>query len=258
MPTSRRPGLQDRWGHVFDSLESIIPIYELGSSRIAFFSDSRMRDEVVAFAVKGSGLVLDLGSGPGTMARVVSKSRGDARARRRLQEDAPRCWLGAHGTGRLRGPARSGTARSARSSPASRSGTRRTSLVCRRRGPEGDCRRRQVRPLRPRQAGLLRSGRSSSANRTSASRVPVIGAVTGGRTGLRFRLPLRHLPPDNQERHSLIGAPRHDVLLSGRPHEIETAGRFDRGLLAWPRGDAPGGSEEVGCRTVLIGRSVWL
>lgn len=74
MPTSRRPGLQDRWGHVFDSLESIIPIYELGSSRIAFFSDSRMRDEVVAFAVKAPGLVLDLGSGPGTMARVVSST----------------------------------------------------------------------------------------------------------------------------------------------------------------------------------------
>ena len=74
MPTSRRPGLQERWGYVFDSLESIIPIYEMGSSRIAFFSDSRMRDEVVAFAVTAPGLVLDLGSGPGTMARVVSST----------------------------------------------------------------------------------------------------------------------------------------------------------------------------------------
>jgi len=74
MPSSRRPGLQDRWGYVFDSLESIIPIYETGSSRIAFFYDSRMREEVVEFAVRGPGLVLDLGSGPGTMARVVSST----------------------------------------------------------------------------------------------------------------------------------------------------------------------------------------
>ena len=76
MASSRRPGLQAKWAYVFDSLESIIPIYETGSSRSAFFSDSRMRDEVVKFAVNGSGLVLDLGSGPGTMARVVSKSGG--------------------------------------------------------------------------------------------------------------------------------------------------------------------------------------
>ncbi|MGD0637918.1 MAG: methyltransferase domain-containing protein [Nitrososphaerales archaeon] len=76
MASPRRPGLQARWDYVFDSLESIIPIYETGSSRIALFSDSRMRDEVVKFAVGGPGLVLDLGSGPGTMARVVGRSGG--------------------------------------------------------------------------------------------------------------------------------------------------------------------------------------
>src|ERR1035441_4307447 len=76
MASSRRPGLQTKWAYVLDSLESIIPIYETGSSRIAFFADTRMRDEVVKFAVNGSGLVLDLGSGPGTMARVVRKSGG--------------------------------------------------------------------------------------------------------------------------------------------------------------------------------------
>ncbi len=42
----RRPGLQSKWGHVVDSLEAIIPIYETGSSRIALFSDARMREEV--------------------------------------------------------------------------------------------------------------------------------------------------------------------------------------------------------------------
>ena len=76
MAVSRRPGLQNKWGYVFDSLESLIPIYEKGSSRISFFSSSRMREEVVGFAVTGPGLVLDLGSGPGTMAAVVEGSGG--------------------------------------------------------------------------------------------------------------------------------------------------------------------------------------
>lgn len=76
MAASRRPGLQSRWRQVYDSLESIIPIYERGSSRIAFFSDAEMRREVVAFAVRGRGLVLDLGSGPGTLSRVVSGAGG--------------------------------------------------------------------------------------------------------------------------------------------------------------------------------------
>jgi demethylmenaquinone methyltransferase/2-methoxy-6-polyprenyl-1,4-benzoquinol methylase len=76
MPETRRPGLQSSWAHVFGSLESIIPVYETGSARIALFSDSAMRAGVVRFAVKGPGLVLDLGSGPGTMARVVSMAGG--------------------------------------------------------------------------------------------------------------------------------------------------------------------------------------
>jgi demethylmenaquinone methyltransferase / 2-methoxy-6-polyprenyl-1,4-benzoquinol methylase len=76
VPTSRRPGLQGKWRYVFDSLESIIPIYETGSSRIALFADARMRTEVVNLAVHKDGLVLDLGSGPGTMARLVSHAGG--------------------------------------------------------------------------------------------------------------------------------------------------------------------------------------
>ena len=74
--TSRRPGLQGKWKYVFDSLESIIPIYESGSSRISLFSDARMRLQVVKFAVARGALVLDLGSGPGTLADVVSASGG--------------------------------------------------------------------------------------------------------------------------------------------------------------------------------------
>src|SRR5208337_2503394 len=83
---------QSTWTYVFDSLESIIPIYETGSSRIALFSDSRMRDEVVRFAVIGTGLVLD--SGPGTMARVVSRSGGTP-----VLVDASRKMLSAAGAG---------------------------------------------------------------------------------------------------------------------------------------------------------------
>jgi demethylmenaquinone methyltransferase / 2-methoxy-6-polyprenyl-1,4-benzoquinol methylase len=74
----RRPGLQSNWKGVVDSLEAIIPIYEKGSSRIALFADKAMRDEVASFAVgreKGA-LVLDLGSGPGTLSRVVSAAGG--------------------------------------------------------------------------------------------------------------------------------------------------------------------------------------
>lgn len=72
----RRPGLQEKWRYVFDSLESIIPIYETGSSRIALFSDISMRERVVRFAVAPGSLVLDLGSGPGTMSRVATRAGG--------------------------------------------------------------------------------------------------------------------------------------------------------------------------------------
>jgi demethylmenaquinone methyltransferase / 2-methoxy-6-polyprenyl-1,4-benzoquinol methylase len=78
MSSSRRPGLQSRWRYVFDSLESIIPVYETGSSRISLFSDSRMRAEVVKFAVtRQRELVLDLGAGPGTMSKLVALARGE-------------------------------------------------------------------------------------------------------------------------------------------------------------------------------------
>jgi len=90
----RRPGLQSKWKSVVDSLEAIIPIYEKGSSRISLFGDRAMRDEVASFAVsqeKGA-LVLDLGSGPGTLSRVVSAAGGVpvlADASRKMLSKAP-------------------------------------------------------------------------------------------------------------------------------------------------------------------------
>jgi demethylmenaquinone methyltransferase / 2-methoxy-6-polyprenyl-1,4-benzoquinol methylase len=77
MTGSRRPGLQGSWRYVVDSLDSIVPIYEAGSSRISLFADDAMRNDVVRSAVKGDGrLVLDLGSGPGTLARKVASAGG--------------------------------------------------------------------------------------------------------------------------------------------------------------------------------------
>src|SRR2546427_6959171 len=85
----RRPGLQRRWQHVVNSLELIIPAYELGSNRIALFADTRMRIQIVKFAVREEEIILDLGSGPGVMARAVEKAGG-----RPLLLDVSRRMLG--------------------------------------------------------------------------------------------------------------------------------------------------------------------
>ena len=87
-----RPGLHARWRGVVDSLEAIIPIYEKGSSRISLFSDRVMRQEVASFAVMPGGLVLDLGAGPGTLSRVVAAAGGTpvlADASRKMLAKAP-------------------------------------------------------------------------------------------------------------------------------------------------------------------------
>ena len=72
---NRKPGLQGKWAYVVNSLQEIVPSYEQASSRISLFEDRRMRAEAVGFAARKGGLVLDLGSGPGTMSRLVA-SRG--------------------------------------------------------------------------------------------------------------------------------------------------------------------------------------
>ena len=73
----RKPGLQRKWAYVVNSLQEILPSYELASSRISLFMDRRMRREAVAFVVKRGDLVLDLGSGPGTLSKVVATAGGD-------------------------------------------------------------------------------------------------------------------------------------------------------------------------------------
>jgi demethylmenaquinone methyltransferase / 2-methoxy-6-polyprenyl-1,4-benzoquinol methylase len=88
----RRPGLQDKWGHVVNSLQEIVYSYERASRRISLYSDRRMRSEAVRFAVARRSLVLDLGSGPGTMSRVVTAFGGTP-----VLLDASRAMLKASG-----------------------------------------------------------------------------------------------------------------------------------------------------------------
>lgn len=73
----RRPGLQNKWESVVNSLQGIIPSYELASRRISLFADRWMRSRAVRFAVTPGSLVLDLGAGPGTMSRLVEKCGGN-------------------------------------------------------------------------------------------------------------------------------------------------------------------------------------
>jgi len=88
----RKPGLQRKWAYVVNSLQEILPSYEVASSRISLFADRRMRLEAATFATVDGGLVLDLGSGPGTMSKVVGSLGGDP-----VLFDASRAMLKASG-----------------------------------------------------------------------------------------------------------------------------------------------------------------
>jgi len=88
----RKPGLQRKWAYVVNSLQEILPSYEVASSRISLFADKRMRREAVRFATRKGGLVLDLGAGPGVMSRVVKVVGGDP-----VLLDASRAMLSASG-----------------------------------------------------------------------------------------------------------------------------------------------------------------
>ncbi len=73
----RRPGLQGKWPYIVNSLQEIIPSYEVASSRISLYADRRMRAEAIGFAVAKGSRVLDLGAGPGTMSRLVAARGGE-------------------------------------------------------------------------------------------------------------------------------------------------------------------------------------
>ena len=75
-----------------NSLQGIVASYELASSRISLFADRRMRSEAVSFAVRRGDLILDLGSGPGTLSKVVRRGGGEP-----VLLDASRVMLRASG-----------------------------------------------------------------------------------------------------------------------------------------------------------------
>ncbi len=85
----RRAGLQHKWAYVVNSLQQIVPSYELASSRISLYADKRMRAETVGFAVRKGALVLDLGAGPGTLSKLVASAGG-----RPVLVDVSRVMLG--------------------------------------------------------------------------------------------------------------------------------------------------------------------
>ena len=60
-----------------NSLQDIIPSYEVASSIISAFADKRMRASSVRFAVNTGSVVLDLGAGPGVMSRLAAARGGE-------------------------------------------------------------------------------------------------------------------------------------------------------------------------------------
>ena len=183
MASSRRPGLQGRWRWVFDSLESIIPIYERGSSRISLFSDSRMRAEVIEFAVDEGSLVLDLGSGPGTMAALVAKAGGTPL----LLDASMRMLRAARGADKVQAvfehlPFREGTFASVVAGFSLRDSMDLVTAL-------GEVARVTKRGGRFSFCDLGKSdsyGRAVVLGAYIRVAAPLIGAMTGGRNGLRF------------------------------------------------------------------------
>lgn len=66
-----KEGLEEIWPEIQKTLIDIIPIYEKGNNIISFGQDKKLRRQGIIETVKTGDAVLDLGSGPGTMSRVL-------------------------------------------------------------------------------------------------------------------------------------------------------------------------------------------
>lgn len=66
-----KEGLEEIWPEIQKTLIDIIPIYEKGNNIISFGQDKKLRHQGIIETVKTGDAVLDLGSGPGTMSRVL-------------------------------------------------------------------------------------------------------------------------------------------------------------------------------------------
>ncbi len=64
-------GLEEIWSEIQNTLTDIIPIYDKGNNIISFGQDTKLRLRGIMKTVKTGDIVLDLGSGPGTMSRIV-------------------------------------------------------------------------------------------------------------------------------------------------------------------------------------------
>ena len=64
-------GLEEIWSEIQNTLTDIIPIYDKGNNIISFGQDTKLRLRGIMKTVKTGDIVLDLGSGPGTMSHIV-------------------------------------------------------------------------------------------------------------------------------------------------------------------------------------------
>lgn len=64
-------GLEEIWPEIQNTLIDIIPIYVKGNNIISFGQDKKLRRKGIIKTVKTGDSVLDLGSGPGTMSRIL-------------------------------------------------------------------------------------------------------------------------------------------------------------------------------------------
>lgn len=67
----RKFGLQHKWEYVVNSLNEIVGSYEETSHLISLFLDKKMRLTALSFIKEG--IVLDMGSGPGTVSKLLDK-----------------------------------------------------------------------------------------------------------------------------------------------------------------------------------------
>jgi demethylmenaquinone methyltransferase/2-methoxy-6-polyprenyl-1,4-benzoquinol methylase len=60
-------GLGEDWNKILDDLRVLVPIYERGNRILSLGRSGRLRRSALASGLPGSGVVVDVGSGPGSM-----------------------------------------------------------------------------------------------------------------------------------------------------------------------------------------------
>jgi demethylmenaquinone methyltransferase/2-methoxy-6-polyprenyl-1,4-benzoquinol methylase len=60
-------GLGEDWSRILDDLKVLVPIYERGNMILSLGRSGKLRRMAISSGLPGSGLVVDVGSGPGSM-----------------------------------------------------------------------------------------------------------------------------------------------------------------------------------------------